>query len=245
MDGRNYDESRVNWGDPRFDPVHETEKMDDNNTFLSRRRIIKGAGVAAGIGLIGGGSLLYSSQPALAAVGDNPISADNLSISANNNAVTEVTVEPKLKLKWSSFSSGISGFDIDVKAGPSGGSLSPAENLTGVSDGNAAGVSSYSVQGTGGSNSDSEGIADISLAGIGLVSSGALTQSNLPSGVTDGASGTETVKFQVTVTANSASGSGTATDTSPDPAGSFEVTLNNDAGTTNATGHINTSGTSG
>ncbi|EMA41330.1 hypothetical protein C448_12201 [Halococcus morrhuae DSM 1307] len=218
--------------------------MDDNNTFLSRRRIIKGAGVATGIGIIGGGSLLYSSQPALAAVGSSPISASNLSITANNNAVTEVTVEPVLSLKWSSFSSGISGFDIDVTAGPSGGSLSSAANLTGVSDGTTAGVSSYSVQNTG-SNGDSEGIADISLAGIGLVSSGALTQSDLPSGVTDGTSGTKTVDFAVTVTANSASGNGSATDTSPDPAGSFDVTLNNDAGTTNATGNINTSGTSG
>lgn len=219
--------------------------MDDNNTFLSRRRIIKGAGVATGIGIIGGGSLLYSSQPALAAVGSSPISASNLSITANNNAVTEVTVEPSLSLKWSSFSSGISGFDIDVTAGPSGGSLSSAANLTGVSDGTTDGVSSYSVQGTGGSNSDSEGIADISLAGIGLVSSGALTPSDLPSDVTDGSNDTKTVDFAVTVTANSASGNGSATDTSPDPAGSFDVTLNNDAGTTNATGNINTSGTSG
>lgn len=218
--------------------------MDDNNTFLSRRRIIKGAGVATGIGIIGGGSLLYSSQPALAAVGDNPISASKLSLTANNNAVTEVTVTPSLSLEWSKFSSGISGFDIELKVGPSGGSLGSAKKLTGVSDSTAAGVSSYSIQNTG-SNADSSGIADISLTGIGLVASGALTQSALPNGVGDGATATKAVDFAVTVTANSVSGTGTATDTSPDPAGSFDVTLTNDAGTTNATGTISTSGTSG
>ena len=218
--------------------------MDESKAFLSRRRIIKGTGVATGIGLIGGGSLLYASQPALAAVGDSPISASGLDITANDGSVTEVTVTPSLSLEWSNFSSGISGFDIELQVAPSGGTLATAQSLTGVSDGTATGVSSYSVQNTG-SNADPSGIADISLAGIGLVSSGALTQSALPSNVGDGNTVTETVDFAVTVTANSASGGGSATDTSPSPAGSFDVTLTNDAGTTNATGTVATNGTTG
>ncbi|EMA51057.1 hypothetical protein [Halococcus salifodinae] len=218
--------------------------MSDKENFFTRRRVIKGASVATGIGIIGGGSLFYSSQPALAAVGDSPISASGLDMTANDGSVTEVTVTPTLSLEWSKFSSGISGFDIELQVAPSGGTLTTAESLTGVSDGTTTGVSSYSIQNTG-SNADPGGIADISLAGIGLVSSGALTQSDLPSNVGDGATATETVDFAVTVTANSASGSGTATDTSPSPSGSFDVTLTNDAGSTTATGNISTSGTSG
>ncbi|WP_273838584.1 hypothetical protein [Halococcus sp. PRR34] len=218
--------------------------MSDKENFFTRRRVIKGASVATGIGIIGGGSLFYSSQPALAAVGDSPISASGLDMTANDGSVTEVTVTPTLSLEWSKFSSGISGFDIELQVAPSGGTLTTAESLTGVSDGTTTGVSSYSIQNTG-SNADPGGIADISLAGIGLVSSGALTQSDLPSNVGDGATATETVDFAVTVTANSASGSGTATDTSPSPSGSFDVTLTNDAGSTTATGTISTSGTSG
>lgn len=216
--------------------------MDESKTFLSRRRIIKGAGVATGIGIIGGGSLLYASQPALAAVGDSPISASGLDITANDGSVTEVTVTPSLSLQWSQFSSGVSGFDIEVEVAPSGGTLSSAQSLTGVSDDTTTGVSSYSVQDSG-SNADPSGIADISLAGIDLVSSGALTQSDLPSDVSDGATDSTAVDFAVTVTANSASGGDSATDTSPDPSGSFDVTLTNDAGTTNATGTVNASGT--
>jgi hypothetical protein len=200
--------------------------------------------VATGIGIIGGGSLLYASQPALAAVGDNPISASGLDITANDGSVTEVTVTPTLSLEWSQFSSGIAGFDIELQVAPSGGTLATAQSLTGVSDGTATGVSSYSVQDSG-SNGDPSGIADISLAGIDLVSSGALTQSALPTDVGDGATATETVDFAVTVTANSASGSGTATDTSPTPSGSFDVTLTNDAGSTTATGTIETGGSTG
>lgn len=225
-------------------PSATQTKMDDTKTFLSRRRIIKGAGLATGIGIIGGGSLLYSSQPALAAVGDSPISAAGLDLTANDSAVTEVTVTPALSLQWSKFSSGISKFTIDLKVGPSGGALESAQKLTGVSDDTATGVSSYSVQ-SGGSNADSSGIADISLAGIDLVSGGPLSKSDLPKGVGDGATATKAVDFAVTVTAHSASGSGTATDTSPSPSGSFDVTLTNDAGTATATGTIATDGTTG
>lgn len=218
--------------------------MSENENFFTRRRVIKGASVATGIGVIGGGSLLYSSQPALAAVGDSPISASGLDITANDGSVTEVTVTPSLSLQWSQFSSGVSGFDIDLKVAPSGGTLTTAKKLTGISDGNATGVSSYTVQDNG-ANADPSGIADISLAGIGLVSSGALTQSALPSNVGDGDTVTETVDFAVTVTANSASGGGSATDTSPSPSGSFDVTLTNNAGSTTATGTVSTSGSTG
>jgi hypothetical protein len=216
--------------------------MDKSKTFLSRRRILKGAGVATGIGIIGGGSLLYSSQPALAAVGDSPISASGLDMTANDGSVSEVTVTPALSLQWSKFSSGISGFDIELAVAPAGGTLTTAKSLTGISDGTTTDVSSYAIQNSG-SNADPSGIADISLAGTGLVSSGALTQSDLPSNVGDGDTVTETIDFAVTVTANSASGGGSATDTSPSPSGSFDVTLTNDAGSTTATGTVATDGT--
>ena len=216
---------------------------DTSKTFFSRRGMIKGAGVATGIGIIGGGSLLYSTQPALAALGDDPISADALSITANDGSVTEVGVTPTLSLQWSNFSSGISGFDIAIQAAPSGGALANAQALTGVSDGTMQDVSSYSVQNSG-SNSDASGIADISLNTVTLVSSGAITESALPQNVGDGESATTTLDYAVTATANSASGGGSASDTSPSPSGSFDVTLNNDAGTTTATGTMATNGTS-
>ena len=219
--------------------------MDENTskTFLSRRGMMKGAGVATGIGIIGGGSLLYATQPVLAALGDDPISADALSITANDESVTEVGVTPTLSLQWSSFSSGISGFDITIQAAPSGGTLANAQTLTGVSDGTTTGVSSYSVQDSG-ANGNASGIADISLDVVNLVSSGAITASALPQNVGDGESATTTLDYAVTVTANSASGGGSASDTSPSPSGSFDVTLNNEAGTTTASGTLATDGTS-
>lgn len=219
--------------------------MSEKKTFFSRRSIIKGAGVAAGAGIIGAGSLFYSTQPALAAPGDTPISANALDITANDGSVTEVNVTPSLTLSWSQFSSGVSGFDFSVQAAPSGGTLTEASAVTGVSDSSATGVSSFSIQNSG-SLSDESGLVNIDLQAIPLVSNGALTQSALPTDVGDNQSETTNIDYAVTVTANSATSNGaSASVTSPDPNGSFGVTLNNDAGTTEATGTINTDGSTG
>lgn len=220
--------------------------MDESKTFLSRRRIIKGAGVATGVGIIGGGSLLYSTQPALAATGSS-ITADDLSINTNSGSVTEVTITPNLTLDWSDFSSGINGFEVVVKAAPSGASsLNTATDITGISDSAKSSVDSFSVQGssTGSSLSDPSGTADITLAGVPLVSNNALTAStDLPTNVGDGQSANTTVDYAVTVTATSGSGGNSASDTSPSPSGSFTVTLDNTSGSTTATGNVTTNGT--
>lgn len=73
--------------------------MDQHDRFFTRRRIVKAASVATGAGALGVGGLFYSSQPALAATGTDPISADALDISANDESVTEVTVTSDLSLE--------------------------------------------------------------------------------------------------------------------------------------------------
>lgn len=134
----------------------------------------------------------------------------------------------------------MSEFDIVVRAASSGGDLSDAQSVTGVSDATVTGVSTFSVQNSG-ALSDESGIVDVTLTGVPLVGSGAIATSALPSNVADGESDTTTLDYAVAVTATSASGAGSASVT---PNGSFDVTLNNDAGSTTATGTINTNGTS-
>lgn len=212
------------------------DSKSEDKVFFTRRRIVRGIGVTAGAGAIGAAGLFYSTQPVLAAHGS--LSADALAIEANDEAVTEVTITPSLTLDWSNFSSGVSGFDITVQAAPSGGTLADATALTGVSDDTSSAVTTFS-----GTLTSESGSATVDLSGIALVDGGTgpIAESDLPNGVGDGESVTNSLDLEITATANSASGGVSANDTTPTT--TFDVTLNNTAGDTTTSGTVNTTGT--
>lgn len=211
--------------------------MSDNRNFFTRRRLIKGIGVTAGAGAVGGASIVYASQPALAAHGD--FSAGDTSVDTTDGDISDVSVAPDLTVEWGDFSDGVSGFDITVSAGTADNNTNPATNgsLTGL-DGDTENpdVSTFST----GDNTltDTDGTVDIVLPEISLVGTdNALTDGELPTVNDEGGSATTTVHYDVEVTANSINGDSTGTDT---VSGQFDVTVNDTGGTSTVDGSLDT-----
>lgn len=207
--------------------------MADKQKFFTRRRLIKGIGVTAGAGAIGGASLVYSSQPALAASGD--LNPSDVTVDTTDGGISDVYVTPALTVDWGDFSGGVSGFDITVSAGTSEGSTTSAESLTGISADSATGVSTFALQ-DGGALTDSTGTVNIDLTEISFVGTdNPLGSSDLPSTSSDGGSDSTTIYYEVEVVANSTSANTTGTDT---VTGDFAVTVNDTGGTSTVGGDI-------
>jgi hypothetical protein len=88
--------------------------FDQNNSSGTLRRTALKIGSGAIFGTaIGGGTILYASQPAAAATQVN--TAATVELDSNQRDVTGVTIAPEIGFEWSDFSNGVSDFQLDVE----------------------------------------------------------------------------------------------------------------------------------
>jgi len=84
-----------------------------NDTSGTLRRTVLKIGSGAVFGTaIGGGTILYASQPAAAATQVD--TAATVELDSNQQDVTAVTIAPDIGFEWSDFSNGVSDFQLDV-----------------------------------------------------------------------------------------------------------------------------------
>lgn len=211
--------------------------MSNDKTLLSRRTVLKGAGVTAGVGAVGAGSIVYSTQPALAA--GTSIDASNIDIDENSESITEVNITPDLTLDWDNFSSGVGSFDITISATADGtGNSGPVYELTDVSDDSSSDISSFDTgDGTLGDTTGSVAIGFVQK-GLAATVEAIDAGTDFPTDVQDGQSATNTINLQVDVTANNAAGNTPSDTDNP----TFDVSLANPEATTDSHGTISTGG---
>ena len=88
-------------------------------TLITRRRAIKGAAVATAAAVVGGGSIIHGSQPAIAAhmVAWNASDIiDANRVQADDGTLTAVNIAPGIDIDWQNFANGADSADVTVTA---------------------------------------------------------------------------------------------------------------------------------
>ena len=194
--------------------------------FLTRRRLMKGtAGVASAAALAGLG-LWYGTQPAMAASTFQE-SAGAVTVTTNAGEVMDVRIAPIFTLNWTDFGGGVSGINFDLSA-TVGGSTETVYSETNVTDNTAGTITTFDTA----SLDTYDGSVSVSCAPQSIIGS-TITTDSFPTGVAQGTSRSQTVTL--TLSPSGTTNIGGSTVSGDDATLSFDVVVENPAGTVTAT----------
>ena len=208
----------------QFDRTDTSADNSEQSTFLSRRRLMKGTAGVAGAGALAGLGLWYGTRPALAAQTFQETDGEVV-VTTNAGEVMDVRVAPVFDLSWQDFGGGASSFGFDITAAVAGSSntvysttgvSSTADNLVDGFDLGSSSLSGYS------------GSVIVTCAPQSIIDGTNITTGSFPTGVSEGATQSETVTLGLTPSGQTnLGGSVTGTESTI----SFDVTVDNPDGT--------------
>lgn len=97
--------------------VSETDSHTEDKPHqrITRRGLVRGGTIVAGVSLISGVGLWHSSQPVLAVeIGEENWEADDTSITTHDGSITEVNVKPTIAVIWEGFNSSETDLHIEI-----------------------------------------------------------------------------------------------------------------------------------
>ena len=199
-------------------------------TFFSRRGVIKGAAGLAGAGALAGMGLWYGTQPALAATQYTADGEGNVTVTTNAGEVMDVSIAPVVTLDWDNFGGGVDSLSLAIDADVNTTTNTPLDVTLATDSGSfaSAGVASISGDGPGNyAGSTTVTFPETSIMG------NTITSDSFPTQVAEGTSESATVTLSLAASGVTSIGS---SGVSADAATlSFDVIIENPAGTMTAT----------
>ncbi|SDX91311.1 hypothetical protein [Halopenitus persicus] len=192
---------------------------------LTRRTVLRAGGGSTLALITGGGLLVYSSEPAVAATG---LSADDVTVSSNDGELTSLTIAPDITVSWDGQETAVAEIQATWSVASSGTSES------------TVGSTPYSISAPSPGKS---GSVDHTFPEISLLSNngGALSASNFAA-TTDGGSTNTDVTLSMDVTLKDSSSNTVTSATDVLGPKTYAVTVTNVESTVDSTGTAGTGG---